>query len=355
MNILILGGTGAMGNHLIKQLGGGKNHLTVTSRRAVDNSEYVTYIKGNAKSHEFLFPILDSQNWDAIVDFMCYSTSEFEHLYEKFLSSTRQYVYLSSSRVYADNQDYIVETSSRLLDVGKDEDYISTDEYALAKARQEDILRNSAKTNWTIIRPYVTFSTYRLQLSCEEKESWLYRALHGRSIVISKDLLDKVTSFTYGNDVAAGIAGIIGQESAFGEAFHITTNETTWNDILQIYLDGIEKTTGKRPTLYLTDSYKPFYGGNIEQVRYDRLYNRKFDNSKISHYVDISKFHPLREALLSCISDFVNSPQWLEINWGQEARKDRLTGEFISWDEFAHKLTLKTKIRYLLIRFGLRT
>ena len=35
----------------------------------------------------------------------------------------------------------------RLLDISKDDKYLRTDEYALAKARQENILQKSGK-NW---------------------------------------------------------------------------------------------------------------------------------------------------------------------------------------------------------------
>lgn len=52
---------------------------------------------------------------------------------------------MSSSRVYADSQTPITENSPRLLDVYKEEEYLKTDEYALSKARQEDILHRSGK------------------------------------------------------------------------------------------------------------------------------------------------------------------------------------------------------------------
>lgn len=47
----------------------------------------------------------------------------------------------------------------------------------MAKARQEDILYQSGFSNYTIVRPSVTYNTYRLQLGALEKENWLYRAL----------------------------------------------------------------------------------------------------------------------------------------------------------------------------------
>ena len=58
----------------------------------------------------------------------------------------------------------------------------------LTKALQENLLRASGYKNWTIVRPYITFSDIRLQLGVYEKEQWLYRALQGRAIVSRKTL-----------------------------------------------------------------------------------------------------------------------------------------------------------------------
>ena len=53
---------------------------------------------------------------------------------------------------------------------------------------EENLLFNSEKNNFTIIRPTITYNTQRLQLGVLEKENWLYRALHGRAIVFSDDV-----------------------------------------------------------------------------------------------------------------------------------------------------------------------
>jgi hypothetical protein len=111
---------------------------------------------------------------------MIYTTQSFKERVNFLLDATSQYVFFSSSRVYADSEIPITEDSSRLLDVSQDKKFLSTDEYSLAKARQENILRKSKRKNWTIIRPYITYSENRLQLGILEKEEWLYRALQGR-------------------------------------------------------------------------------------------------------------------------------------------------------------------------------
>lgn len=358
-NYLILGGTGAMGAYLttiLAKLGGG--NIYCTSRSSHVDKGNIFYLQGNAREPKFLNEVLGMKHWDAIIDFMAYSTKDFEQVYEQFLSHTEQYVFLSSSRVYAESEGPITEDSPRLLDVCKDADYLATDEYALAKAREENILRASGKKNWTIIRPYITFGDYRLQLSCEEKESWLYRCLQGKTIVFSKDLADKQTSFTYGEDVSRGIAAIVGKQEALGEAFHITNSEHhKWGEICNCYLSAIEKETGRKPKLLLTDKYEYYYGGNVPQVKYDRLYNREFDNSKINQFVDIKTFHPTHEALDCCIHNFIQNPRWLPINWMYEAYKDRLTGDKDSLGVlFSHLKDIpgkRSKFKYLLVGTGL--
>lgn len=238
MNILVLGGTGAMGGHLIGFLDNDHNDITVTSRRERSSSSlHVRYVKGNAKDLSFISSVLASEHYDAIVDFMAYTTAEFTARYRIFLEATEQYVFISSARVYAQCDGLIREDSPRLLDVSADKKYLKTDEYALAKARCEDLLRDSGCRNYTIIRPSITYDDYRLQLGVLEKENWLYRAMHGRSIVFSEDIASKLTAMTRGEDVAKGIASIIGRREALGEAFHITCScSYTWREILDCYM-----------------------------------------------------------------------------------------------------------------------
>jgi len=285
------------------------------------------------------------------VDFMLYTTEEFKLRYDLYLKSTAQYVFLSSSRVYAESKTPITEESPRLLDVCTDEAYIATDEYAIAKARQEDILKKSERRNWTVIRPYVTFSEIRLQLSPLEKEYWLYRALRGRTIVFSKDIAEKVTTITYGYDVARGIAAIIGEKSSYGEFFTIVTNEShKWTEIFDLYLDVIEKETGIKPKVLLTERWIPDIGGGISQVKYDRLYDRTFNNSKIGKYIDTATFEKTIPALEKCLHDFLSNPHFRSIDWVSEAMKDRMTGD---WSHFGEIIGVKQKLKYYIVRLGL--
>lgn len=213
MNILVLGGTGAMGVPLVELLSQRGDNVYVTTRSQKKNHENVTYICGNAKEQAF-FEKLMTKNYDAIVDFMVYGTEELHQRLKCLLERTTQYVFFSSSRCYAESNTPITEKSSRLVDVCKDPEYLSIDEYGLAKGKEENLLFDSGKKNWTIIRPYITYNTYRLQLGVYEKEDWLRRALEGRTIVFPEDIASKRTSLTYGPDVAGAVVDLVGNEKA---------------------------------------------------------------------------------------------------------------------------------------------
>lgn len=349
MRTLLLGGTGAMGAHLTRLLSTSEVDLTVTSRQEQPPLRGVRYVQGNAHDMTFLQPLLNEQ-WDVIVDFMVYKTPAFAQRVEHLLAATKQYVFLSSARVYADSQSAIREGSPRLLDVCKDEAFLASDEYAIAKARQEDLLRNCGITNWTIIRPYITYSETRLQLGVLEKEAWLYRALKGRAIVFSSDIAEKVTTLTYGFDVAQGIRAILGQPAALGKAYHITATESlAWGEIISLYLSVLEAHLGYRPKVILTDlsRFRQCHPGHY-QIEYDRLFNRKFDNTAIHAHLPNAAFEKPDHGLRHCLKSFLKNPRFRTIKWSLEAAKDRISKERTPLREIPG---MRQKASYLMHRY----
>ena len=347
MEILILGGTGAMGVPLVKLLAK-DNKLFVTTRSQKENKGNITYIQGNAKDREF-FSTLMEKRYDSIIDFMVYGTEELKERLPLLLDHTKQYFFFSSSRCYADSSTPITEDSPRLVDACTDPEYLSIDEYGMAKGREENLLKATGRTNWTIIRPYITYNSNRIQLGVYEKENWLRRALEGRTIVFPKDIAAKKTSLTYGPDVAGAIAELIGNEKAYGQAFHITTDEShTWGEILDFYCDKIEEITGKRPKVNLVENSNGLMTvWNKWQIRYDRLYDREFNNTKIETVRGKYNYKPTFEGLGECLEEFISNPIWLGMNDRYEAWCDRQCGEWTPLWEIPGK---KAKLRYLKYR-----
>lgn len=345
--VLLLGGTGAMGNHLARLLC--KDFDVYVTTRSVRNHLDINYIQGNAHNFGFLEKTLNEQHYDVLVDFMIYGTNEFSKRAEFLLSKVDQYVFLSSSRVYADSEEPIKEDSLRLLDSFKDEEYLQTDEYALSKAREEDVLRKSSQKNWTIIRPYITYSEKRLQLGVLEKEGWLFRALNGRTIVFSQDIAEKTTTLTYGYDVARGIASIIGKENALSQTFHITVDENhTWAEIFDLYVEVLKR-NGFNPKMKMTDKIHRIKNpGSKWQVLVDRYYNRRFDNANIKQFIDTSSFEPTMVGLEKCLIAFLKNPSFQAIGGEEQAIFDKITGEYTPLSQIPDR---KQKIKYVLYRY----
>lgn len=280
-HVLLLGGSGAIGRHLqLACLNRGWN-VTVTTRSdrtALTTGTGLTYVKGNALEKGFVSELLETMWFDAIVDFMVYSSSEFRNRVGELLEHTEHYVFLSSCRVFADTAGApITERTPRLLDVSKDADYLASDEYALAKARQEDILREQPRGNWTIVRPSITYAKDRIQFGCLEAASFLPRTVESLPVAIPELMLERRTTMTWAGDTAEMIAALLHNSSALATDFNVTTNESrSWKEIGEIYQDILDL----RPLPVSLSAYLSL-GINRYQVIYDRMLDRVCDNTKI--------------------------------------------------------------------------
>lgn len=225
--------------------------------------------------------------------------------------------------------------------------YLKTDEYALAKARQENILFASGGKNWTIIRPYKTYNNSRLQLGMFEKEDWLYRLMMGKTLVFPAQMKSKKTTLTYAVDVAVALMELVGNQLAYGEAFHITTVESvTWEDVFSKYKIILQQCTGKEFGIRYVDNIERFYEiWNMYQIKYDCNVNRCFDNSKIDRITNNKiQYTEFSEGSDRCLRQFITSPAWRSVNWKLNCWMNNITGEKIIVRDI---IGLKEKARYL--------
>lgn len=351
MKILILGGTGAMGKALVSALQKKEdNTVFVTSRQEHESVGNIKYIQGNAHDIAFLDSLLQ-EKYDAIVDFMVYSNEEFQTRHQNLLQATDQYIFLSSARVYAPSDKPLTEDSPRLLDVCSDMDYLKTNEYALAKAREENIIYNSNFTNFTIVRPSLTYNDNRLQLAIWEKEEWIYRAIRGRKIIFPKELENIRTTMSFGEDVSTAISLLIGNKKALGETIHIAgAPARTWSEILSIYRKAIENETGVKTKVYYADCLDKLSVDfrRVYQTQYARGISREFDNSKLESIVGPMSFVSPEIGLDKCVRSFLDSAAMPALDWKFESYMDKLSGDLQSFMRFPGK---KNKLRYLAARF----
>ena len=349
MRILVLGGTGAMGVPVVDYCSQ-YAEVYVTSRNKHEDKGNVHYLAGNAHSEEFMRNEVLTRDYDVIIDFMTYHTEEFKSKVDLLMGSTGHYVFLSSSRVYAEKDGLITEDSPRILDVCKEESYLATDEYALSKARCENLLKEKSG-GWTVIRPYITYNSQRMQLGVYEKENWLRRFLAGHSVVVPKDIMSRRTTVTFGDDVALRIGKLALSKDSVGQVYHITNpNSMLWQEVLDMYEKCLFSLTGQHmKIIYEEDSLGLQKVWSKWQIIYDRLYSRQFDNSKQESICGCD-YTDTEEAIRRCLQECIKEPSYA---------KNKIYGSFEGWsDKIAGERTpLKTipgrknKLNYLKKRY----
>ncbi len=277
--ILLLGGTGAIGNYVAKYCSelGYKVFITSRSRRLTKDKD-IEFIYGNAKDYNFVKQLLSSNRYDCIIDFMVYKTQEFKQQIDILATNTDHYIFLSSYRVYHNNGfSPLKEESPRLLNNINDFRYLTTDEYALSKARQEDILLSLNTSNWTILRPSITYSSDRFQLGTLEANVILPRALMGLPVILPQEILNCKTTLTWAGDSGKMISNLILHNKALGNIYNVSTNESLlWRSVAEIYKNVINlKVVNVSLLEYQALKLNPY------QLIYDRLFNRVCSNEKI--------------------------------------------------------------------------
>ncbi len=316
---LLLGGTGALGVYMAPELLSMGYQVYITSRKPhTSNERDLIYLTGNAKDMDFLRPLL-AEKFDAIVDFMIYKTPEFEARYRELLAATPHYLFLSSYRVYGDNHGKpITEESPRLLDSVNDPEYLATDEYGLTKARQENLLRASGLSNWTILRPAITYSKERFQLGTMEAGEFLKRALAGKSIIFPKQMLDKQATMSWAGDVGRMMARLVFNEKAMAETFTVSTAEHhTWREVMNYYVELL----GVKVKLVDLAVYAEVFPRPY-QIKYDRMLDRVVDNTKALKATGMRQedLMPLKEGLKIELTNFSKAPKYT----GDTSRSDKM-------------------------------
>lgn len=352
MKILLMGGTGVLGAALGPFLSSNHiNSVDVTSRKKRNGHDNLNYIQGDAKELNFIIPLIQKENYDVIVDFMLYSVNEFKERINLLLSNTKHYIFISSSRVYAESKHPLTEDSSRLLDITNDSEYLKDFEYSLYKAKEEDILNNTTKKNWSIIRPYKTYNEDRMQLGVFEKEQFADRVIRGKKIVFLKDCIDKYTSLTHNTDVAK-VLSEIAQRAPSGKIYQIASPQRkTWNEILNIYVSAFNS-QGFNFEYVLTNDYKSvakiFH--NRYRMKYDGFLNRFFSDCSIQKEFGPFNWIPLEKGLTESVAKYIDERKHRieQIDYTHEAFFDRITKER---EPISSIKGIKNKIKYIFFRY----
>ena len=320
--LLVLGATGAMGQYLVPVLAE-KGFLVDAVSLDTPREPFpgVNYIKSDAKEWSNLCKLLENR-YDGIVDFMIYPTGELATYLPLLLDNTDHYIYLSSYRIYDNKEHPIRESSPRLLDSSEDVLLRNTDDYCIYKARGENIVRSRARSNWTIIRPAITYSLLRYQLVTLEAPDTVGRAFAGKVAALPEQARNIQATMSWAGDVAKMIAGLLFNDRAFGKTFTVATAEHhTWGEIAEYYkaICNLDCVWIDKEDYLKILSPNPYWPGARWQLEYDRLFDRIIDNSAILNATGMKQLE-LTKLYDGLEREIARCPR--DINWPVNKRMD---------------------------------
>lgn len=274
--VLLIGGGGTLGTYTAEECL--KLGYQVTILCLEDHTSHhgnLIYYKAKA-TVEYLEALMQENHYDGIVNFIHYPNYQEYIPYHELLSrQTEHLIFLSSYRVYANLQHPITESAPQLIDVIQDDaEFHEKETYALAKSRAERYLADSqCPQNWTIVRPVISFSDRRLDISMVSGHQVLEAATKGQMVSLPLEAKNLTAGLDWAGNSGKLIANLLFKEHTIGEAYTISTSQNlTWSQVADIYTEllGVE-----------FDWVPANYPHDIWNWYYDRAYDRVIDNTKV--------------------------------------------------------------------------
>ncbi len=226
MRILLTGGTGTISQAVVARAVADGHDLTVLNRGTREPLPAgVTHLVADAHDERALGQALGDREFDAVVQFVAFTPDQVERDLRVFEGRAGQYIFISSASTYAKPVSHHVITE----DTPQSNPF---SQYARDKIACEEVLRRSeGSLPWTIVRPSHTYGERGVPVNFHFGEPWavLQRLRDGKPIVVQGDG-ESLWTFTWNEDFAFGLAGLLGNPGALGRAVQITSDESiTWN------------------------------------------------------------------------------------------------------------------------------
>jgi nucleoside-diphosphate-sugar epimerase len=220
---------------------------------------------------------LGELSFDVVANFVAFTPEQVERDIELFRDRTLQYVFISSASAY--------HTPPRRLPITESTPLVNPYwQYSRNKiACEERLVRAYRDEGYpvTIVRPSHTYDPTALPLH----GGWtvVERMRRGKPVIVHGDGTSLWT-LTHHRDFARGFVGLLGNDGALGEAFHITSDESlTWNQIYETvaHAAGVEPKLVHLPSDVIA-AHDPEWGASLLG---DKTHSVLFDNTKIKRLV----------------------------------------------------------------------
>lgn len=279
MHILLIGGTGNLSAETAANLfERGHTITTVTTGKKTVPPPYTSIIADRNDPAAFREKLSQIQP-DVVIDFFAFTPDHVRLDYELFKGRISQYFFISSATVYEKphRKFPITEKTPRSNPFWP---------YAQQKIACEEYCEavHSDAFPVTIIRPSHTFGNRWIPSPINSHNFTVaQRIINGKPIILH-DKGESLWTLTAASDFAEGLAGLVGNSAASGEAFHITSDESqSWNEIYATIgaALGHKPLIEYLPSAFIAKEYSDAYG----MLFGDKKEHGVFDNQKIKRFI----------------------------------------------------------------------
>jgi len=277
VRVSLIGGTGLISTGITEQLVDAGHEVVYFTRGETDADlpASVEFVRGDRNDAERLAAVAREVDADCVIDMVCFDPDQARAAVEAFAGRVDQYVFCSTVDVYhrPPERNPVTESASREPGVS---------EYGRNKAVAEDVFLDADGEAFatTVIRPWSTYGEGGTVLHTLGGGSYyIDRIRKGKPIVVHGDGTS-LWGPCHRDDVAAAFVGAVGNGDAYGEVYHVTSEETiTWNQYhrrVASALDAPEPELVHIPT----DQLRAAVPERTELLENHFQYSTVFDNAK---------------------------------------------------------------------------
>lgn len=286
MKILFIGGTGTISMAITRLLAEQGHELYLLNRGNRNDGipENVKTIICDINDEAATAKKLEGMTFDCVGEFIGFVPEQLERDLRLFKDKTRQFIYISSASAYIKPPVGHVITEETPIE----NPYW---EYSQNKKLCEQYLMERYREDGfpvTIVRPSHTYDERSVPLGVHGlggSYQVVKRIKEGKPVIIHGDG-SSLWAITHNSDFAKAFVGLIGNQRAVGETFHITTDESvSWNDIYKAIADALGVTL--KP-YYVSSELLAELGKKYNftgELIGDKTHTVLFNNSKIKRFV----------------------------------------------------------------------
>ena len=332
MKVLLVGGTGCISSEisaLAAQRSDIELYLLNRGRRTKFIPPGAHSIQGDITKPEEVKERIKGMNFDVVADFISYGVENLDRTLDIFRGHFNQFIFISSAAVYRTKSESEIITEDKTMAGNTLWSYGRNKILCEMRLREE---RETNGLNYTVVRPSFTYNNLRIFHPVgpgHQEYSWTIanRILQGKPLLMHDDG-NALCTVTYAADFAKAFVGLMGNPKAFGEAFHITSDEyLTYNRLAEMVGEalGVKTKLCHIPAHVLGFELGGDFGEKLITFSNNGVLDSRKVRKLVPEFVCTTNF---AQGIRKCIEFYNDNPEFKVVNQEWDKTMDRLAEKY---------------------------